>query len=396
MRDAAGAAGDLRRRLNFVEAVLRGLGGVQDEEESLEQVARLALHHLALACWIFIREDGGAVRLGRAAQSGASRPPATPPVLLERIKALLGRRARKRVHTGKGSPVMVSLLEHDGERLGAIALLPDRAPGTSLAWMSGVLAAQAAAAIARVRVQAKLRHAVVLRDDVFAAAAHELGNSLAALALQVRALVHEDAARSGGVPFAPRLDAMDVQVSRLIALNRRVLDSSRLSSGRFLLRLTKVDAAEVLREVLARNADELAWRRCSVDFQHDGPVAGRWDRGLLDQIFSNLLSNAMKYGHSRPIAISLRGSAAFVRFRIEDHGIGIAAADHQRIFEKFERAAPIEQGTSLGIGLWLVKRMTQALGGAIHLTSVPGAGSIFTVKLPRRAPARRSSRERST
>lgn len=396
MRDAAGAAGDLRRRLNFVKAVLRVLTGVQEEEEILEQVARIALHHLGGACWIFLRDSGGEAHLAHALQAGASRPPAMPRGLPKRVKTMLARRARQPGRTGKGSPLMLAMLEHDGHRLGALALSPGRAPGTSLAWMSGVLAAQAAAAIARVRTEAKLRHAVVLRDDVFAAAAHELGNSLGALALQVRALLNDEAVRSKQTPLAPRLDAMDVQVSRLIALNRRMLDSSRLSSGKFLLKLKMVDAADVLREVLARNQDELAWRRCPVDCEEDGPVSGRWDRELLDQIFSNLLSNAMKYGHGRPISVSLHGSDDLVRFRIEDHGIGMAAADHQRVFEKFERAAPIEQGTSLGIGLWLVQRMTQALGGAVHLTSALGAGSIFTVQLPRKAPARRSARERAT
>lgn len=391
MRDGAGAAILLRRRLDFLEALLHALSGVEDEEGTLEKVAQLAVQHLASACWIFLGSEAGALRLAQAAQARSSRPPALPAGLHRRVKAMLGRRGRK---PGRKGPVLVAPLEHGGESLGAIALL--QAPGRSLQGISGLLAAQAAAAIARARAREKLQHAVVLRDDVFVAAAHELGNSLGALALQVRAMLNDDAVRGAGSPFAPRLGAMEFQISRLIALNRRMLDSSRLGSGSFPLKLETVDAAEVLREVLARNADELAWRRCSVDFRDPGPLPGSWDRGLLDQIFSNLLSNAMKYGHGRPISLALHGSASAVRFRIEDRGIGIAAGDQQRIFEKFERAAPIEQGTSLGIGLWLVKGMTRALGGTIDLTSAPGAGSIFTVKLPRKAPARRPARKVST
>lgn len=122
------------------------------------------------------------------------------------------------------------MLEHDGKRFGALALLPARGPGTLLDWMSSVLASQAASTIARAR--ARLQHAVLLRDDVFVAAAHELGNSLRALALQVRAMLDEASVRSSDSPFAPHLDTMDFQVSRLIALNRRMLDSARPGLGR--------------------------------------------------------------------------------------------------------------------------------------------------------------------
>lgn len=387
---AAAEPGDLRLRVRFLEEVARALAGVLEEEEILEQTAQLALRHLALACWIFLRDETGAVRLARAVQAGPSEP-APPPGLNQRVKAMLGGSRRKRRRTA--SAVKLSLLEHDGESLGAVALLPGRTQGAAQQWMSRELAAQAASALAQARSRARLQHAIILRDDVFVALAHELGNSLGALALQVRAMLNESVVRSGASPFAPRLGAMDFQIARLIALNRRMLDSSQLSTGRFPLALSTVDAAEVLREVLARNADELAWRRCAVTLEAPRPEPGAWDRGLLDQIFSNLLSNAMKYGHGRPILLSLQGSAAQLRFRIVDHGIGIAESDHQRIFEKFERAAPIEQGTSLGIGLWLVRRMARAMGGTVHLTSAPGAGSIFTVQLPRKAPARRTPRE---
>ena len=390
--DRAAAASDLRLRLDFLEPLLRALSAAQDEEQGLAQVAQLAVRHLAPACWIFTRDEAGAVRLSHAAQADAAGPPVTPDGLRQRVQAML-RRPSRAARAGRRSPIRVVLLEHGGDSFGAIALLRGRAPPASFEWMSGVLSVEAAAVLARARALAKLQHQVLLRDDVFVAAAHELGNSLGALALQVRAMLGEAAVRSSDAPFAPRLGAMDFQVSRLIALNRRMLDSARPGAGQFPLKRETVDAAAVLREMLARNADELAWRRCKVDFRDPGPMTGRWDRDLLDQIFSNLLSNAMKYGHGRPISIRLRRSAAAIRFRIEDRGIGIAARDHQRIFEKFERAAPLEQGSSLGIGLWLVRRMTQAMGGTIDLTSAPGAGSIFTVQLPRRAPPRRTARE---
>jgi signal transduction histidine kinase len=143
----------------------------------------------------------------------------------------------------------------------------------------------------------------------------------------------------------------------------------------------------VIREVLAREADHLAWRRCAVALTGADPVRGQRDRGLLDQIFSNLLSNAMKYGHGKPISITVRPTSTKVQFEVLDNRIGIAPEDQDRIFEKFERAAAIEKGSSLGLGLWLTREMVQALGGAIRVHSAIGAGSTFVVELPRGAPA---------
>jgi signal transduction histidine kinase len=117
-------------------------------------------------------------------------------------------------------------------------------------------------------------------------------------------------------------------------------------------------------------------------------VTGRWDRGFLEQIVGNLLSNAMKYGHGRLISIALSAGARKARLRIRDRGIGIAPADQARIFEKFERAATVEEGSSLGLGLWLVRQMVGALGGSIRVESARSAGSTFEVELPRGAPAR--------
>ena len=386
MRDRPAAASELRLRLDFVERLLGVLRGVEQEEDLLGKVAQLAAGRLARACWIFLRGEAGEVRLARAAQAGSADPPELPDRLLEQVNALLGTGTR----AARRSPIRIALLEQGGSTLGALALLTGPLPAASFEWALALLAAQASAALAGARVRARLQHEVQLRDDVVVAAAHELGNSLGALALQVRAMLGESAARGHDLP---RLGAMDFQISRLIALNRRMLDSARPGAGQFPLKLETVDATAVLREVLARNADELAWRRCQTDFRDPGPLPGRWDRDLLDQIFSNLLSNAMKYGHGRPISLSLRGSRTTLRFQIEDRGIGIAPADQQRIFEKFERAAPIEQGTSLGIGLWLVRRMTQAMGGTTGLTSAPGAGSIFSVQLPRKTPGQRPARE---
>jgi signal transduction histidine kinase len=110
-------------------------------------------------------------------------------------------------------------------------------------------------------------------------------------------------------------------------------------------------------------------------------LQGRWDRDRLDQVITNLISNAIKYGAGKPVWISLEaGSTA--RIRVHDDGIGIAAADQQRIFERFERPAASANLGGVGLGLWIARELVLAHGGSISVESTPGHGSTFTVDLP--------------
>ena len=89
-----------------------------------------------------------------------------------------------------------------------------------------------------------------------------------------------------------------------------------------------------------------------------------------------------------------------MRLTVRDHGIGISPADQERIFLRFERAADERQYSGAGLGLWITSELVKALGGRITLHSVPGAGSSFTVVLPRRPTTiverRQSHKQRST
>jgi len=153
-----------------------------------------------------------------------------------------------------------------------------------------------------------------------------------------------------------RIFAMERLIKRLADLNRRMLDSSRLAAGQFELRLEDVDLTALVQEVLANNAEQLAWSKCAASLSSPGPVVGRWDRLRLEQVVSNLIGNAMKYGHGEPISVSVEATANLARLSVRDHGIGIGAKDHERIFDRFERAAPVGASTSLGLGLWVSGR----------------------------------------
>ena len=113
-----------------------------------------------------------------------------------------------------------------------------------------------------------------------------------------------------------------------------------------------------------------------------------WDRLRLEQILTNLLSNAVKYGAGRPISVEVgatgAGDDADVWFAVRDRGIGMSPDELGRIFGRFERGVSERNYGGLGLGLWIVRQVVDAMGGSITVDSAPERGSTFTVRLPRR------------
>jgi signal transduction histidine kinase len=105
-------------------------------------------------------------------------------------------------------------------------------------------------------------------------------------------------------------------------------------------------------------------------------------------VIANLLSNACKYGAGKPIRVEVGLDGKLARLSVRDHGIGIAPADRERIFERFERAASARHYGGLGLGLYITRQVVEAHGGTIRVASHAGAGSTFSVELPLETPRR--------
>jgi signal transduction histidine kinase len=179
---------------------------------------------------------------------------------------------------------------------------------------------------------------------------------------------------------------MDRQVGRLDTLINELLDVSRITVGRMDLELSEFDLTGLVREVVARFQQELEGGGHTVTLELGRPLMGTWDRLRLDQVISNLLSNAMKYGGDRRlIRIAVTEEGDSVSFSIRDHGLGISPEDQQRIFERFERLISVRHFGGFGLGLWIVRQIAEAHGGSVRVDSAPGEGSTFTVEVPRRA-----------
>jgi signal transduction histidine kinase len=219
-------------------------------------------------------------------------------------------------------------------------------------------------------------------------ASHELKTPLTSLRLNLDVLL---SAASGAHPLTPeklhrRLEIVDRVADRLQQLIEELLNITRVTSGHMGLALAPVDLAQVIDDVIARLASQAADARCPVNAILQRPVLGQWDKLRLDQVVTNLVSNAIKYGGGRPIDISLSANDRGAVLVVRDRGIGIATEDQSRIFQRFERAVSTRSYGGLGIGLWLVERIVGALGGQVTVTSQPGQGAVFTVLLPRDGP----------
>lgn len=238
----------------------------------------------------------------------------------------------------------------------------------------------AAATTERLRVARELAEAVRARDAFLSIASHELRTPLSALQLQVDLVAR---ARRDGPDAAGRIERIARQVARLTKLVNDLLDVSRVTAGPLHLEPETVELHALLVDVVAQQTAEA--QRAGVQVKIDArqaPIHGRWDRGRLEQVFDNLLTNAIKYGAGKPVEIRLERTNGTAFVSVIDQGIGIPPEHQARVFGRFERAASAKSYGGLGLGLWIVRQIVDASGGSVRVASVPGEGATFVVELP--------------
>jgi len=174
----------------------------------------------------------------------------------------------------------------------------------------------------------------------------------------------------------------------LLKLINDLLDIAKVESGKLKLELTSVDLRHSIASTVASTQSLFVRKKQDVEvLLPEEPMLARVDGGRIEQVLMNLLSNANKFSAEGTL-VTIRGSAADAMWSIEviDRGIGITDDDQKRIFEEFEQVhSRGAHSAGTGLGLALVKRFVEAHGGTIDVESVVGEGSVFRVRVPRKA-----------
>ena len=252
----------------------------------------------------------------------------------------------------------------------------------------------------RAQLYRKAQEEVRDRDEFLSIASHELRTPVTALQLQLQ-LIQRAASRSGAdLPEAvgEKIATLERQSRRIGVLVNALLDVSRLRLGRLELHRETVELTALVRETASQLAPDGARAGSALEVVAQGPVEGQWDRLRLEQVLTNLLSNAFKFGQGKPITLTVGCDGERAVLGVQDEGLGISLADQQRVFGRFERAVPTHRFGGLGLGLYIAREIVEAHGGEISLASTPGAGTTFTITLPRvppPAPAAGAEQDRS-
>ena len=417
---ARAAAEEARRRAAFLAEAGALLSESLDYEETLARLAQLCVRSVADWCVIDVVE-GDALRRVRGAHAEVgkeqllrelqrrypprrdSRHPAAEafrterPVLLREVSdADIQRHTEDEGHArllrelGTRSLLAVPLVAR-GRVVGIISLCSataGRRYGDPELEVAQELARRAATAVDNARLYREAQEAIGLRDEFLSVASHELYTPMTSLMLSLEAILSASGSAGSVDPSAIRklLDLVLRQGRRLVRLTGDLLDVARIERGRLVLEPAEVELTELVREVADRLQLDLERARCAIELRASGPVTGRWDRSRLEQVVTNLLTNAMKFAPGAPVEISVRAHDGTATLAVHDRGMGISPERQPRIFDRFERGVSAEHFGGLGLGLYISRRIVEAHGGSIRVDSQPDSGSTFTIELPLAEP----------
>lgn len=230
-----------------------------------------------------------------------------------------------------------------------------------------------------------LKQSIKVRDEFLSIASHELKTPLTTLMLTAQ--MRSRRLKKGIKDYfsEEKLEKMfkddDNQFKRLNRLIDDMLDTSRINAGRIDLEIEEVDISQMITEILDRMSLHLDTIGIDV-ILNVSSIKGMWDRYRIEQVITNLITNAIKYGNKKPITIGTHIEGENMILSVADQGIGIKKEDHKRIFQQFERAISSSTVSGLGLGLFIVDKILKIHGGSIHVESADKKGSKFIVTLP--------------
>jgi PAS domain S-box-containing protein len=288
---------------------------------------------------------------------------------------------------GMTSALLVPLQAH-GHTFGVLSLVRGTSPPYTQEESVRVddFAQRCAVALDNARLYQQAQEAVLLRDQFVAIASHELRTPVTSI--RGYAQLIERQANKGTLDAARvtrQTNQIVTQATRLTTLISDLLDASRIQQGRLDLHLVRCDLSALAREAFGAflTAPERTAEH-TLRLEADEVVIGRWDRGRLDQVLTNLLSNALKYSpNGGEIRLHVGRNRDRATVTVSDQGIGIPLSEQRTLFQPFSRGGAAHGRISgTGLGLYIVRQIVEGHGGTVAIASTPQVGSTFTVTLP--------------
>jgi two-component system phosphate regulon sensor histidine kinase PhoR len=250
-------------------------------------------------------------------------------------------------------------------------------------WLSFVAVDSAAGVIYAFRDLTNERRFEDEKSDFVATISHELRTPMTAVFGAATTLLH----REGELDEQQRrqlLEVIEAEARRLSHITEEVLLTSKLDREEVRVAREAVDVAEVVRATVDAMASRVP-DPVTIELAIDRDVrAASGDRDRIQQVVLNLLDNAVKYGGGDGVSVRVGAENGAIRIDVTDQGPGIGLADQERIFEKFYRADPqlAQAPAGTGLGLYISRELVTRMGGTLRVTSDPGEGATFAVRLP--------------
>jgi len=230
----------------------------------------------------------------------------------------------------------------------------------------------------------KLEDALQARDRFFSLISHELKTPLTSIRLYLDAMLYQNsfAGFSDEKKVLKKIQEQSLNLEKL--LNNLLDVAVHKKEGNFLVNINQeqINLSSLVRTAIDRFSGDIENAKCPISLNLDESVIGWWDSIRIDQVVGNLLSNALKYASGAAITIIVSREKDHAKLSIHDHGPGISPEDQLNVFDLFVQGSKKNWDRSLGIGLWLVKKIVEIHQGSITLRDNIPTGCCFDIKFP--------------
>lgn len=229
------------------------------------------------------------------------------------------------------------------------------------------------------KVANNLNNALEARDKFLIMASHELKTPITSITLRLQSMQRY---LNLNDKITKEINTVVNQVEKLTKLINNIIDVTRVQTGKLILKLDKVNLLETATFVAGQLSQQLASSKCQVQTDISSEIEGMWDKARIEQLISNLFTNAIKYAPGSHILISATQDNKKTILIFRDSGPGISTEKKKLLFNRFNQDDTLVSVSGLGLGLYICKQIAEAHNGKIQIEDLEGSGASFMVELP--------------